>query len=68
MKRAVLLLANERRAMACIAAIIGAVLLTGCKKEIATSESGPAKVRVGYIGLTCEAPIFTAVTAVAMLP
>src|SRR6476659_4881580 len=44
--------------------VLGAMLLTGCKKSTDTSEgsgSGPAKVRVGYIGLTCEAPIFTAV-------
>jgi NitT/TauT family transport system substrate-binding protein len=35
-------------------------LLPGCKrKEQSTAESN--KVRVGYIGLTCEAPIFTAV-------
>src|SRR6184192_3604402 len=32
------------------------IVLTGCKKETASN-----KVRVGYIGLTCEAPIFTAV-------
>src|SRR5262245_29973325 len=36
-----------------------AVLVTGCKKEETTADSN--KVRVGYIGLTCEAPIFTAV-------
>src|SRR5437588_6850488 len=38
----------------CAAALI--IVLTGCKKETASN-----KVRVGYIGLTCEAPIFTAV-------
>src|SRR3954465_13595818 len=38
----------------CAAAFI--IVLTGCKKETASN-----KVRVGYIGLTCEAPIFTAV-------
>ena len=40
------------------------LLLTGCKKDSDTAKSadnGPMKVRVGYIGLTCEAPIFTAV-------
>ena len=43
-------------------AVLGAMLLTtGCKKSSVTSEGGLAKVRVGYIGLTCEAPIFTAV-------
>ena len=41
-----------------LAFALGAVLLPGCgKKEAANSN----KVRVGYIGLTCEAPIFTAV-------
>src|SRR5881275_436656 len=38
----------------CVAALV--ILVTGCKKEAASN-----KVRVGYIGLTCEAPIFTAV-------
>jgi NitT/TauT family transport system substrate-binding protein len=36
-----------------------ALLLIGCKKNSEPSDSN--KVRVGYIGLTCEAPIFTAV-------
>jgi NitT/TauT family transport system substrate-binding protein len=36
-----------------------ALLLAGCKKNSEPSDSN--KVRVGYIGLTCEAPIFTAV-------
>jgi NitT/TauT family transport system substrate-binding protein len=40
----------------------------GCKREQASSSSPggtsttqPTKIRVGYIGLTCEAPIFSAV-------
>lgn len=40
------------------------VMLAGCKKESSsTSPSGKEsnRIRVGYIGLTCEAPIFTAV-------
>src|SRR5436853_669432 len=37
-----------------------AVSLAGCKKNSAGSLASN-KVRVGYIGLTCEAPIFTAV-------
>src|SRR5689334_16087910 len=42
-----------------ILTLTGALLVGGCSK---TSESGGSnKVRVGYIGLTCEAPIFTAV-------
>src|SRR6059036_732759 len=38
----------------CVAALV--IALTSCKKEAASN-----KVRVGYIGLTCEAPIFTSV-------
>ena len=37
---------------------LGLIMLAGCKKNDA--EAGN-KIRVGYIGLTCEAPIFTAV-------
>ena len=42
---------------------MAASLLTGCNKtpDTTTKPAGPARVRVGYIGLTCEAPIFTAV-------
>jgi len=40
-----------------VTATLGVLLFNGCSKE---SESGN-KIRVGYIGLTCEAPIFTAV-------
>src|SRR5437762_7882699 len=42
-------------------AILGALLLSGCKKNSeSASGSGRTKIRVGYIGLTCEAPIFMA--------
>lgn len=44
-----------------VIAVTGALLLTGCKKSAETATADAAKVRVGYIGLTCEAPIFTAV-------
>src|SRR5256714_2569171 len=37
------------------------LLLTGCSRKNSNSAGGSNKVRVGYIGLTCEAPIFTAV-------
>jgi NitT/TauT family transport system substrate-binding protein len=45
------------------------VLLAGCKQETKTTAAtnaaadtnAPVKIRVGYIGLTCEAPIFMAV-------
>jgi NitT/TauT family transport system substrate-binding protein len=44
-----------------LTAAISAVFLTGCNQGADTAGSGSNKVRVGYIGLTCEAPIFTAV-------
>ncbi|MEY2466393.1 MAG: sulfonate transport system substrate-binding protein, partial [Verrucomicrobiota bacterium] len=38
------------------------LILSGCsKKPEPPAAGGPTKIRVGYIGLTCEAPIFTAV-------
>src|SRR5450432_92840 len=40
-------------------AAFGALLLTGCNKNTTTAASN--KVRIGYIGITCEAPIFVAV-------
>jgi NitT/TauT family transport system substrate-binding protein len=40
-----------------LATVCGALAVSGCKKSAENSN----KVRVGYIGLTCEAPIFTAV-------
>lgn len=40
----------------------GLLLLLGCKKEGgAGAAANPHKVRIGYIGITCEAPIFSAV-------
>src|SRR6266478_3332540 len=42
-------------------AIVFVVLLAGCGREDSTSSAASNKVRVGYIGITCEAPIFTAV-------
>src|SRR6267378_2097594 len=49
-----------------VATVAIALLVAGCGKGPETSSSettanAPMKVRVGYIGLTCEAPIFTAV-------
>lgn len=40
------------------AAALSALLITACKKYSTTASN---KIRVGYIGITCEAPIFTAV-------
>src|SRR5438552_3685513 len=39
--------------------VLGVALLTACKKNTASSPNSN-HIRVGYIGLTCEAPIFTA--------
>ena len=36
-----------------------ALLLAGCNKG--SDKADPNKIRVGYVGITCEAPIFTAV-------
>lgn len=46
-----------------VIASVAALLLTSCNKNSSGSanSSGLTKIRVGYIGLTCEAPIFTAV-------
>src|SRR2546422_954994 len=44
-----------------VAIAAAALALTGCKKNAGTAAAVSAKVKVGYIGLTCEAPIFTAV-------
>src|SRR5712672_1581540 len=47
------------------AAVLSAILLvTGCQKSETASPAaggGLTRVRVGYIGITCEAPIFSAV-------
>src|ERR1700731_4942807 len=39
---------------------LSALLFAGCRKN-ATTSGASNKIRVGYIGLTCEAPIFSAV-------
>jgi NitT/TauT family transport system substrate-binding protein len=41
-----------------VVAMCGALAVVSCSKSGSQAEN---KVRVGYIGLTCEAPIFTAV-------
>src|SRR5437764_9862979 len=44
-------------------AALATLLLTACKQDSKSSAGGAAsnKIRVGYIGITCEAPIFMAV-------
>jgi NitT/TauT family transport system substrate-binding protein len=44
-----------------VSVVCGALFVSGCKKKPDAAAGGSDKVRVGYIGLTCEAPIFTAV-------
>ena len=39
--------------------VVGAILLAGCDRQ--PKNLAPNKVRVGYVGITCEAPIFVAV-------
>jgi NitT/TauT family transport system substrate-binding protein len=41
--------------------IAALVLLGGCKRDGAISPADANKIRVGYVGITCEAPIFSAV-------
>ena len=40
---------------------ISCALLTACGRHDSGSASNSNKVRVGYVGITCEAPIFSAV-------
>jgi len=53
------------RLAALLAAALALPLLTSCDRDAgpgaAAGSNGLTKIRVGYIGLTCEAPIFTAV-------
>src|SRR5882672_2268209 len=44
-----------------VSVVCGALFVSGCKKNPDAAAGGSDKVRVGYIGLTCEAPIFTAI-------
>ena len=41
--------------------VVNSLLLISCGRNNSDSAAGSNKVRVGYIGLTCEAPIFSAV-------
>src|SRR5256714_9504153 len=40
---------------------IAPLFLVGCGRKNSDSSVASNKVRVGYVGITCEAPIFTAV-------
>jgi NitT/TauT family transport system substrate-binding protein len=50
-----------RAALIFTCAALAGFFVNGCGNQSMPNSGGPAKVRVGYIGLTCEAPIFTAV-------
>lgn len=41
--------------------VVNSLLLISCGRKNSDSSAASNKVRVGYIGLTCEAPIFSAV-------
>jgi NitT/TauT family transport system substrate-binding protein len=41
--------------------LAGLLLASGCGKKAEEVSTSSNKIRVGYIGITCEAPIFTAV-------
>src|SRR5436190_19308205 len=40
---------------------LSGLAVVGCNKNSTSQAAASNRVRVGYIGLTCEAPIFTAV-------
>lgn len=42
------------------AAAVAALLFCGCNNQ-SDATANPNRVRIGYVGITCEAPIFTAV-------
>jgi sulfonate transport system substrate-binding protein len=42
------------------AATLSVLILAGCNKDPGSTPRASNKVRVGYIGLTCEAPIYVA--------
>ncbi|PYI89015.1 MAG: myristoyl transferase [Verrucomicrobia bacterium] len=44
-----------------VIAMVGGLLLNGCNRNSNSAAGAANKVRIGYVGLTCEAPIFTAV-------
>jgi NitT/TauT family transport system substrate-binding protein len=58
---------NRHVTWSSLAVLVALAALCGCKREQAakpsTNPNGPevTKIRVGYIGISCEAPLFTAV-------
>ena len=55
---------RTRRTVFAAASLLGAVafalLPVGCTSDKPTAEGDPGKIKVAYLGLTCEAPIFVA--------
>jgi hypothetical protein len=43
-----------------VATTLSVLLLAGCNKKSGSTVQNSNKVRIGYIGLTCEAPIYAA--------
>ena len=52
--------ANQMNSGRIVVAILCVLLFAGCGKRSGSTANTGNKVRVGYIGLTCEAPIYTA--------
>ena len=46
---------------AVVIAVLFGALVNGCDQGSKSASANPNRIRVGYVGLTCEAPIFTAV-------
>ncbi|HEY0552222.1 MAG TPA: ABC transporter substrate-binding protein [Verrucomicrobiae bacterium] len=44
-----------------VSALLLGLLVNGCNNGSETATANSNKIRVGYVGLTCEAPIFSAV-------
>src|SRR5688572_23983053 len=45
----------------CVSALVLGVFVNGCDDAAQRAAAHPNRIRVGYVGLTCEAPIFSAV-------
>src|SRR5436305_15278199 len=52
---------SRQIALTLLCATLAGILVSGCSDQSAAKAGGTSKVRVGYIGLTCEATIYTAV-------
>jgi NitT/TauT family transport system substrate-binding protein len=50
-----------KRLKALLLVVLTGATLMGCNKDSNSAVAPSNKVRVGYVGITCEAPIFTAI-------